>query len=314
MNVCKFSKIAEPMANTLSVIKNHLLLFFILLLGLAACENEESCVTSNSNLVQFNFYKIDDTTALNQDDVLLRGVFTNDGQLVPPNENNVLEGLPLNPTGNVSTFTFILADGSQEAVTFYYDREQQLISPECGPDQRYFNLSLDTINKATFDSVRLVNTEVGVLRGVNLEIFTCQNNLYTDSIFINFLKFRLVDSTRSIIADTLLDRFITDAQGQLLFSPDSVTRVGIPVVPGQPEMTLFINQLDTTTGQVTATQTLVLTYAQEEKRSGDAQQCAVQTRYYDLDTVRTSVDSLRFVQRELTLDNPVNLEILDTIP
>ena len=299
------------MANTLLVIKNHLLLFFILLLlGLAACENEESCVTSNSNLVKVDFYRIDDTTALNLDNTFFRrvtGVFADNGQSTVVSDT-IFEGLFLDPTDTTASFIFTFADGSQRIISLRYDREQSLISPECGPDQRYFNL--DTISY-TFDSLRIANREVGKFDGANIEIFTCQNNLYTDSIFLSFIQ---LDSIQR--PDTLLDRSITDAQGQVLFSPDSVSRVSIPVIPNQSEITLFINQLDTATGQVTAIQNLVLSYQQEEKRSGDARQCQLQTRYYDLniDTIRTSVDSIRFVQRELTINNPVNLEILDTIP
>ena len=298
------------MANTLLVIKNHLLLFFILLLlGLAACENEESCVTSNSNLVQIAFYNIDDTTALNLDNTFFSGVtgiFAENDQPIRPDSAGFFTGLPLDPTDTTASFIFTFADGSQITIAFRYDREQSLISPECGPDQRYFNL--DTISH-TFDSLRIASREVGKFDGANIEIFTCQNNLYTDSIFLSFIQ---LDSIQR--PDTLLDRSITNAQGQVLFSPDSVSRVSVPVVPNQSELTLFINQLDSATGQITATQELILSYQQEGKRSGDARQCQLQTRYYDLDTVRTTLDSIRFVQRELTLDNSINIEILDTIP
>ena len=299
------------MANTLLVIKNHLLLFFILLLlGLAACENEESCVTSNSNLVKVNFYRIDDTTALNLDNTFFRrvtGVFADNGQSTVVSDT-IFEGLFLDPTDTTASFIFTFADGSQRTIAFRYDREQSLISPECGPDQQYFNL--DTISH-TFDSLRIANREVGKFDGANIEIFTCQNNLYTDSIFLSFIRF---DTARRIVPDTLLDRSITDTQGQVLFSPDSVSRVGIRAVPNQSTLTLFINQLDSATGQITATQELILSYQQEGKRSGDARQCQLQTRYYDLDTVRTTLDSIRFIQDELTLDNLINIEILDTIP
>ena len=300
------------MANTLLVIKNHLLLFFILLLlGLAACENEESCVTSNSNEVKFIFYKIDDTTALVEDNVLIKTVQLSDDRGFRYEDDSIFRpryAVPLDPTDTTASFIFTFADGSQRTIALRYDREQSLISPECGPDQRYFNL--DTLFE-NFDSLRLINREVGKFDGANIEIFTCQNNLYTDSIFLSFFQ---LDTARQRTADVLLDRSITDAQGQVLFSPDSVSRVGIRAVPNQSTLTLFINQLDSATGQITETQELVLSYQQEEKRSGDARQCQLQTRYYDLDTVRTTLDSIRFIQDELTLDNSINIEILDTIP
>ena len=292
--------------NRIFSVKNHflpaLLLFF---LSLAACEDEPGCVSDNSSFVTISFFKIDDTTQRNVDDSNGISRFSAVGS--SPDSAVTVSGLPLNPSENVATFYVSQENGQVDTIALSYQREQTLISPECGPSQRYFNL--DTI-RSTFDSIRIVDREVSNLNSPtkpNIEIYACPDTFYTDNIIVNFLE-----RDTLVRRDTLFVQSIRDDRGQLLADKNDtiVGSLRVPVNPQVGGVTLTFDLL-AHKGEPARTQTLTLAYEEEQLRL--ARQCRPETRYFDLDTVRSTFDSLHIENRELAVDVPLNIEIIDLL-
>ena len=275
----------------------------VLLLGLAACEDEPGCVTDNFEVVRLAFYKIDDTTARTQDDDINVGI-TLVGGNNPSGES--LSGLPLNPTQDVSTF-YISRNGIIDTLVLRYQREQQLISPDCGPTQRFYNLSIDTM-LTTVDSIRLIEPELSRLGGANLEIYTCQDEFYTQEVRLNFQEKDTVVRT-----DSLFIQAIRDQTGRVLIENDTVVgALNLPINPAA-EQTVFTFELLAHGAQPARTDTLTITYDQQAVRF--AESCRLQTRFFNLDTLPgTTFDSVRIENRELAQDVNLNLRIVDFIP
>lgn len=288
-------------------LKNCLpLLVVLVFLGLAACEDEPGCVTNNFEVVKLAFYQIDDTTARSVDKDIEVGI-TLVGGSNPSGEP--LSGLPLNPTQDVSTF-YISRNGVTDTIVLRYQREQQLISPDCGPTQRFFNLTVDTTKGSltTLDSFRLVEPELSKLGGANLEIFTCQDEFYTQEVKLNFQE-----KDTLVRTDSLFIQRISDGTGRVLVENDTVFgRLDLSINP-LADRTEFTFELLAHGDQPARTETLTLTYQQEPVRF--AKNCRPQTRYFNLDTLAgTTFDSVRIENRELAQDVSLNLRIVDFIP
>ena len=293
--------------NRISSIKNHFLFVLVLFfLALAACEDEPGCVSDNSSFAIVTFYKIDDTVQRNVDDGIRVGIVPVGGNSDSTNINN---GLPLNPSADVATYYLFYDDGRFDTIVLSYQREQILISPECGPSQRYFNLLVDTV-LTTVDSVRVADQEVSNLNSLtkpNIEIYTCPDTFYTDNIIVNFLE-----RDTLVRRDTLFVQSIRDDQGRVLANENDtiVGSLRVPVNPQDGNLTLTFNLL-AHDGEPARTQTLTLTYEQEELQL--AEQCRLETRYFDLDTVTSTFDSLHIENRELAVDVPLNIEVIDIL-
>lgn len=274
----------------------------LVFLGLAACEDEPGCVTNNFEVVKLAFYQIDDTTARSVDKDIEVGI-TLVGGSNPSGEP--LSGLPLNPTQDVSTF-YISRNGVTDTIVLRYQREQQLISPDCGPTQRFFNLVVDTA-LTTIDSVRLIEPELSKIGGANLEIFTCQDEFYTQEVKLNFQE-----KDTLVRTDSLFIQRISDGTGRVLVENDTVFgRLNLSINP-LADRTEFTFELLAHGDQPARTETLTITYEQEAVRF--AKSCRLQTRYFNLDTLSTTFDSLRIENRELAQDVSLNLRIVDFIP
>ena len=263
-------------------------------------------MSNNSKVVRLAFYRIDDTTQRNLDDDLEVGIELVGGSIPP---GGTLDGLPLNPTQDVSTF-YISRNGIIDTLVLRYQREQQLISPDCGPTQRFFNLTVDTTQGSltTLDSFRLIEPELSRLGGVNLEIYTCQDEFYTQEVKLNFQE---RDSL--VRADSLFIRAIRDQTGRVLVENDTV--VGTLELPINPlaEQTVFTFELLANGAQPARIDTLTITYDQEAVQF--AESCRLQTRFFNLDTLPgTTFDSVRIENRELAQDVNLNLRIVDFIP
>jgi hypothetical protein len=75
--------------------------------------------------------------------------------------------LPLNPTGNQTTFEFDNG-GGVETLVLTHSSKVRILSPDCGPYQYFYNISLLS---TTFDSV-VVNSSVADLNlPVNVSVF-----------------------------------------------------------------------------------------------------------------------------------------------
>ncbi len=296
-------------------LKNCLpLLAVVLFFGLAACEDEPGCVTNNTDVVRLAFYKIDDTTLRNPDRVIVAGVnavgaggYSIDS--VPMERTEYV--LFLNPSEDVSTFYLLRDNGAVDTIVLRYQREQQLISPDCGPTQRFFNLTVDTTRGSltTLDSFRLTEPELSRLGDANLEIYTCQDEFYTQEVRLNFQQ-----KDTLVRTDSLFIRSITDETGRVLVEND--TAFGTLDLPINllADRTTFTFELLSNGDQPARTETLTITYEQEAVRF--AESCRLQTRFFSLDTLigGTTFDSVRIENRELAQDVSLNLRIVDFIP
>lgn len=292
--------------NRIFFIKSHFLPALVLFLfALAACEDEPGCVSDNTNLVKIGFYQIDDTTARNADEVAITAINLIGGPSEVVNTTSSAIQLPLNPSTNTTTFEIVRASGETETVVLGYQREQQLISPDCGPEQRYFGLTIDA---TTFDAFRVVEPELGSITGTNIELYTCQDSFYTESVVVNFLE----RDTAGIRQDSLFVQSIQDDRGQVL-AAENDTIVGgfrVPINP-QAETTTLTLSLLAHRGEPARTETLSLSYQSDTVRFAD--NCRLQTRYAALDTLRSTFDSLHIENRELAVDVPLNIEIIDIL-
>ncbi len=282
----------------------------MLFLGLAACEDEPGCVSDNDNLVKLNFFRIDDTTARNADPAGGRYVGIQLLGAQGPARDVPGGTLPLNPAEDVSIYYLFREDGTGDTIVLRYQREQQLISPDCGPTQRFYNLEVDTTKGSltTLDSFRLIEPELSRLGGANLEIYTCQDFFYTDTV-----KFIFQEKDTVVRADSLFIQAIRNETGQILLENDTV--LGALELPINPlaEQTVFTFELLAHGEQPARTETLTLTYDQEAVRFAEA--CRLQTRYFNLDTLAgTTFDSVRIENRELAEDVNLNLRIVDLLP
>ena len=285
-----------------------LLAFF----GLAACEDEPGCVTDNDNRVKLGFFRIDDTTARNADPA--GGGYVGIQLVGAQGPARDVPGgtLPLNPAEDVSTYYLFREDGTGDTIVLRYQREQQLISPDCGPTQRFYNLVVDTTKGSlnTLDSFRLIEPELSRLGGANLEIYTCQDEFYTQEVRLNFQE----RDTSSVRTDSLFIQAIRDQTGRVLVENDTVFgALNLPINP-LAEQTVFTFELLAHGEQPERTEILTLTYDQEAVQF--AESCRLQTRFFNLDTLSTGTtfDSVRIENRELAQDVNLNLRIVDFIP
>lgn len=293
--------------NRIFSVKNHflfaLLLFF---LALAACEDEPGCVSDSTNVVKVGFFKIDDTTKRNADDVSVLEVIPVGSESILVDTSSTARqriDIPLNPSEDVTTFNMVLASGKVETLVLRYKREQTLISPECGPTQRYYDLTVDT---TTFDAFRVVEQELGKVKNINIELYTCQDTFYTQEMIVNFLE----QDTAGIRRDSLFVQSIRDDRGQLLANENDtiVGSLRVPINPLAESITLTFDLL-AHDGKPARTETLALSYRDDTVRFAD--NCRLQTRYFGLDAVRSTFDSLHIENRELAVDVPLNIEIID---
>ena len=293
--------------NRIFFVKNHflfaLLLFF---LALAACEDEPGCVSDDTNEVKIGFFKIDDTTKRNADDVFVLEVIPIGSESILVDTSATVRqriDIPLNPSEDVTTFNMVLASGEVKTLVLRYKREQTLISPECGPTQRYYDLAVD---RSTFDNFRVVERELGKVKNMNIELYTCQDTFYTQEVVINFLE----QDTAGIRRDSLFVQSIRDDSGQLLANENDtiVDILRVPINPQAESVTLTFDLL-AHDGEPARTETLAFSYRDDTVRF--AANCRLQTRYFGLDVLNSTFDSLHIENRELAVDVPLNIKIIN---
>ena len=288
------------------------LVVMVLFLGLAACEDEPGCVSDNNDEVRIGFFRIDDTTTRNADQLVITGVVAvgGGGYRDTTREEWTDYILYLNPSEDVSTFYLVRGDGTTDTIVLRYQREQQLLSPDCGPTQRFFNLEVDTTKGSltTLDSFRLIEPELTRLGGTNLEIYTCQDEFYTQEMKLNFQE-----KDTLVRTDSLFIRTITDGTGRVLVADDTVFgTLSLPINPAA-DQTVLTFELLAHGEQPARTETLTITYDREAVQF--AESCRPQTRFFNLDTLAgTTFDSVRIENRELAVDVSLNLRIVDFIP
>lgn len=238
--------------NVFLYVKNHFgVLFALIFFGLAACEEEANCVTDNTNIVTLQFTKLLANEGGNaEEDYQDSVIVTAEGTIAGiPEGGASLIGLPLDPANNTTTFYIYrqLEEGvfTVDTLVLRYRREQTLISPECGPDQRFFDV--DTV-LSTFDSIRVRNPEVQQSGTIaNLQVFTCRYELtnvmqleYTyaandddisDTLFVSRIYSNIGKE------DILLDTAIAEGE--------SIT-VAVPVARNENQAQVFLETAEAT--------------------------------------------------------------------
>ncbi len=284
--------------NAISFLKNHLWLISVLFfLGLSACEDEASCVSNNTNLIGITFYEIDTNNTATALPVRINSIKTDQGATVYADDQAISDVvLPLNPGANQVTFLFE-QDTATDVLQVSYNREQLLISPECGVDQRFYGLG---VTQQTFDSLRVRLTDLEKSQENNIAIYLCQYD-FIDTVALRF--YTIEPTTQQARADTIWLSSVVDDRGNILASEDSLSALAIPLAPEARQTTLLISRYltDTTIQQ----DTLVLFYRNREIQIA---QCFPQL-LYKLDSARFTFDSLSFVNKTLSRNNAENIRV-----
>lgn len=288
--------------NVIFFLKNHLLLISLLFfLGLAACQDEASCVSSNDNYVRIELFKIDTVEGNVADTFRNLSVSTLEGAPIHTNITTTNFILQLNPSAN--QVSYILQQGSiTDTLQFSYEREQQIISPECGVDQRFYNLA---VTQQTFDSIRVLSSDVEKFSNTaNITIYTCRYSL-DDTLRLRFFR-ENPQTSGGAERDTVHVASVVNDRGSVLYeNADSLSSLLIPVYPDANQIGLSITRM--LTDSTLVTDDLVLSYRKTD--SLIVTNCLPQTRYDQLDTIHHTFDSLSFDSEILDRNNAGNISI-----
>ena len=252
------------------------MLFALIFFGLAACEEEASCVTDNTNIVTLQFIKLINNEGGNseedfQDSVIVAAEGTIAG--IPIGGASRI-GLPLDPANNTTTF-YVFRQVEEgvfrvDTLVLNYRREQSLISPECGPDQHFFDL--DTA-LSTFDSIRIRNPEVLISNSTpNLQVFTCRYEL------TNIMRLQFTYQPEDTTKDTLfIKRICSNISKEDLLQDTTIAEggditVSVPVTRSDNQVQVFLE----TDEAIPATYRVQAYYRQDTFQVAD---CLPQDRY-----------------------------------
>lgn len=284
-----------------------LLWIWILPLALTACLDENvSCVTDSFDTIRVNFLKLDRTNARN-DTLYFESILASNGDFVDVQDTALSRiALPLNPSGDQVTFYVNWREDSAaelqtDTLIFNYNREQQLVSPECGVEQRFVALrsSYDA-----FDSLRIVNPEITLFTNPNVSIYTCQYE-YTDFARARF--YSIDTATNNPVNDTLIVNSITDDLGNLILEQtDTLHRVRLPVDTNRNNTTFFF-EIENSAGELVNRQ-LNLSYFVDTIQFFDCQP-QIRVNNLDVDSDDYNFANVEVDQQELNINNNRNLEI-----
>ncbi|MEM9671576.1 MAG: DUF6452 family protein [Bacteroidota bacterium] len=275
-------------------------LIALIFFGLSACEEESDCITDSTNVASVEFTKLISNEGSNsEEDALDSTIVLAEGSVARlPTDRGNQTGLPLNPASNTSTF-YVFRQTEEgiftgDTIVLNYRREQTLISPECGPDQQFTDISVDTA-LTTFDSVLVRNPEVSRFgETVNLRIFTCRYEM-TNILRLQF-DYPEVEEEPN---DTLFIRRIYSSIGKENLLQDTLIEQGediiveVPVTLSDEQVQVFLE----TEGATPETYD-VLAYYQRD--TFQVAKCLAQDRY--------RIDSLRLGENPGRLEEPTEVE------
>lgn len=291
----------------------HTLLWLPLIsLTLSACLDEDvSCVTTAYDTVRVNFFKLDRERP-RTDTLYFESVIASNGVFLDIQDTALSRiSLPLNPSGNEVIFFVNWREDSEaelqtDTLVLTYDREQRLVSPECGVEQRFVNLS-STGN--AFDSLNVEEEEVTLFSNP-VRVYTCQYE-FTNIARARFLRPDTVSTEplqiNSVPTELLVNR-ITDDQGNLVLAePDSLRRFNLPFNTNDGSTTFFFEIVNAE--QEVVNRELQITYRVDTLQIFN---CLPQTTITNLDV---DADDYNFadvdvVNEVLNINNNLNLEIL----
>lgn len=288
-------------------VRYTLLWIGILPLALSACLDENvSCVTDAFDTVRVNFLKLDRANARN-DTLYFESIQASNGDFLDI-QNTALRSiaLPLNPSGNqVIYYVNWREDSAAELQTdtliFDYNREQRLISPECGVEQRFIDLRSSNM---AFDSLLIVDPEITLLTNPNVNIYTCQYE-YTHIVRARFYSLNTTDNSTD--EDTLVVSSITDDLGNLILSQqDTLHRVLLPVDTTRNTTTFFF-EIENETGEI-VNRELNVSYFVDTVQFFHCQP-QIRVRNLDVNASDHNFTDVEVDQEELNINNIRNLEI-----
>jgi hypothetical protein len=298
----------------LTHIFSFLLWAVFLSLGLSAClEEDASCASDSYDTVRVGFLKLDrNPESPRADTLFVQSVFTDRGDLILANVITNGLALPLNPAAGEVSFIINWAEDTASAflrdtLSLTYNREQRLVSPECGVEQRYNELE---IMSAGFDSVNILEPEITLFQPANVRVYTCQYE-FTDRVRTRFRRIDTVEINGNIttreVRDTLVVRRITDSFGNtILDQQDTLTAVSLPVNTDAASTTFFFDVLDEEGNMIS--RFVDLSYFVDTIRIFD---CRPQLRVFNLDVDPEDFDfeNVDVTEELLNQNNPTNLEI-----
>lgn len=289
--------------NVFLYVKNHFgVLFTLIFFGASACEEDGSCFTDDTNVATVQFVKLINNTGGNTqaDELTSREIRAAGSESVYPIENNSFALLPLNPSENTTTFyIFQEQDGISRVDTLVltYGREQALVSPECGPYQRFFELDA---TRSTFDSLRIRNPEItqGSLSAstVNLQILTCRYEM------TNVMRLRFnYEANENEVVDTLYVGRVYSPIGKVDLLQDTLIAEGgnltvaVPVARDDNQVQVILETADA----VPVSYDIRAYYHRDTIRVAD---CLPQDRYR-LDSIQLGDNPGRFTEADVSEDN-----------
>jgi hypothetical protein len=147
--------------------KKWLFLLNLMLLGIlgAGCTEFPDCQNIYTPYATAGFFSKSTKAAVSV--VFSEIAIVENGEILYEQDTLSEFNLPLNPNGNRTTFT--CDDGSGiESLVLTYDSKVRILSPDCGPYQYFYNISLVS---TTFDSVVVNSTIADLNLPVNVSVF-----------------------------------------------------------------------------------------------------------------------------------------------
>ena len=147
-----------PMRNRVRSWVVNKLAILATLMGFIACAPDEICFTDNDTRVKINFKKeiysgTDSAFFENDTLIFIRITALNTDSIFIESDTLSRVVLPVNTGVNTTTFIFDSDQGS-DTLELRYQRQQRLISVDCGPEQIIDNLEAGVF---TFDSLGILN-------------------------------------------------------------------------------------------------------------------------------------------------------------
>ncbi len=157
----------------MTLIKNFifLLLFTLGLIVGVSCEKDGDCASIFISIVKVRFFfdtgdlmtrklRFDSVYALGNDSIFYKEI------------NRSLYELPVNVFADTTAFIFAGGDPQDstriDTVTISYNKIENIVSPLCGVEQRFFDL---LVTFTTFDSLVVVEDSLLLINEENIQIF-----------------------------------------------------------------------------------------------------------------------------------------------
>lgn len=140
----------------------YLILFLLFSVAFWACRPDEACISSATSRLVVDFYVATDTTPV-RDTVRFLKISspaladTHFWKQARETDRIFRVFLALNPDKDTTTFVFERANLPNDTLVLRYQRRYRLIAPDCPLEVSYAQLK---VVRKTFDSVRVVNTEL----------------------------------------------------------------------------------------------------------------------------------------------------------